>query len=89
MTDAAPTSNAASPAIQKRSLVSIPKYGEVEGNGPIVILGPNGSGKTKLAQQMAADTVAAISAQRRTWLDDSLPVQQEEQLRANSNQRRI
>ena len=64
--------------------INIPGYGEHEGDAPIVILGPNGSGKTRLAQKLAEDNqVSAISAQRRTWVDDSLPVLQEEQLRSN------
>jgi ABC-type lipoprotein export system ATPase subunit len=62
--------------------VEMPGFGEVAGDSPIVILGPNGSGKTKLAQQIArTNEVSSISAQRRTWLDDSLPVQERQQLR--------
>src|SRR6185437_4437477 len=42
---------------------------------------PNGSGKTQLAQQIARNNqVSAISAQRRTWVDENLPVQEEHQL---------
>lgn len=64
--------------------ISIPGYGEHDGETPVVILGPNGSGKTQLAQRMARNGgVTAISAQRRTWVDDSLPVQEEQQLRSN------
>ena len=63
-------------------LINIPGLGEHPGDAPIVILGPNGSGKTKLAQQIAkSNQVGAISAQRRTWVDDSLPVQEKTQLR--------
>jgi hypothetical protein len=48
-----------------------------------VILGPNGAGKTQLAQKIAQNNqVSAISAQRRTWVDDNLPVQEEQQLRS-------
>ncbi len=61
--------------------IRIPGLGELEGDAPVVVLGPNGSGKTKLAQNIAASNkVTAISAQRRTWLDDNLPVQEERQL---------
>lgn len=64
--------------------IIIPGFGELEGEGPIVILGPNGSGKTQLAQKIAQiNQVSAISAQRRTWVEESLPVQQEQQLRNN------
>lgn len=56
--------------------------GELDGEAPIVILGPNGSGKTQLAQKIATENrVSAISAQRRTWVDDHLPVQEEQALR--------
>jgi len=62
--------------------IKIPGFGEHEGEAPIVILGPNGSGKTQLAQKIAQNNqVSAISAQRRTWIDDNLPVQEEQQLR--------
>lgn len=64
--------------------INIPGFGESDGEAPIVILGPNESGKTQLAQKIAqSNKVSAISAQRRTWVDDSLPVQEEEQLRIN------
>ena len=62
--------------------ITIPGFGESDEETPIVILGPNGSGKTQLAQKIASSNqVTAISAQRRTWVDDSLPVQEEQQLR--------
>lgn len=64
--------------------INIPGFGESDEETPIVILGPNGSGKTQLAQKIAqSNQVSAISAQRRTWVDDSLPVQEEQQLRNN------
>jgi ABC-type molybdenum transport system ATPase subunit/photorepair protein PhrA len=64
--------------------ITIPGFGEHDSDRPIVILGPNGSGKTKLAQQITGTNhVSPISAQRRTWIDDSLPVQEENQLRSN------
>jgi ABC-type lipoprotein export system ATPase subunit len=63
--------------------INIAGFGESDGESVIVILGPNGSGKTQLAQRIAQDNqVSAISAQRRTWVDDSLPVQEEQQLRS-------
>ena len=62
--------------------INIHGFGESDGEAAIVILGPNGSGKTQLAQKIAAENpVSAISAQRRTWVDDNLPVQEEQQLR--------
>ena len=65
--------------------INIPGFGEhVGGETAIVILGPNGSGKTQLAQKIAqTNQVSAVSAQRRTWVDDNLPVQEENQLRSN------
>ncbi len=63
--------------------INVPGFKELDGDAPIVILGPNGSGKTQLAQKIAkTNLVSAISAQRRTWVDDRLPVQEEKQLRA-------
>lgn len=62
--------------------IDIPGFGPVEGKMPIIILGPNGSGKTRLAQQIARERdVTPISAQRRTWPSDGLPVQEQHQLR--------
>lgn len=64
--------------------INIPGFGAVDGEAPIVILGPNGSGKTQLAQRLAASTtLTAISAQRRTWIDEQLPLQEESALRAH------
>lgn len=65
--------------------IEIPGYGTQDGEAPIVLLGPNGSGKTQLAQKIArAQNVCAVSAQRRTWVDDNLPVQEEQNLRSNT-----
>jgi len=62
--------------------IKIPGYGDCDGDVPIVILGPNGSGKTQLAQKMAqANSFSTIGAQRRTWVDNQLPVQEERGLR--------
>ena len=59
--------------------INIPGFQKHDGEAPIVILGPNGSGKTQLAQKIAQQNqVSAISAQRRIWVDDNLPVQNEE-----------
>lgn len=65
--------------------INVPGFKTLDGETPIVILGPNGSGKTKLAQKIAREQlVCAISAQRRTWVDDSLPVQNEKDLRQHT-----
>jgi hypothetical protein len=80
--DTRPTRNEESDVTQIK--IKIPGSGEHDGEAPIVILGPNGSGKTRLAQKIAqSNEVSAISAQRRIWIDDSLPVQEEKQLRNN------
>lgn len=64
--------------------INIPGLPENDGEEPVVILGPNGSGKTRLAQRITQQNpVSAISAQRRTWVTDNLPVQEEQQLRNN------
>ena len=66
-------------------VIDIPGFGKQDGDTPIVILGPNGSGKTQLAQKIArAQNACAISAQRRTCVDDNLPVQEEQNLRNNT-----
>jgi ATPase subunit of ABC transporter with duplicated ATPase domains len=71
--------------VMAQTMIDIPGYGQHDGEAPIVILGPNGSGKTQLAQKIArAQKVCAISAQRRTWVDDNLPVQEEQNLRNNT-----
>lgn len=67
--------------------IKIPGLGEQDGETPIVILGPNGSGKTQLAQKIAGtNPSSAISAQRKTWVSSSLPVEEERQLRRNAQQ---
>lgn len=67
--------------------IKIPSFGDQEGESPIVIIGPNGSGKTQLAVKIAeTNEVSSISAQRRTWIDDHLPVQEEQQLQSNVQQ---
>lgn len=64
--------------------VTIPGFVDYDNEAPIVILGPNGSGKTRLAQKIAqSNQVSAIGAQRRTWVQDSLPVQEEGVLRGH------
>ncbi len=68
--------------------IEIPGLGDIDGVSPVVILGPNGSGKTQLAQKIAgSNQVSAVSAQRRTWVDDSLPVRPEQELRNNVRSR--
>lgn len=64
----------------------------IEGNAPIVILGPNGSGKTRYGNQLAqwnnADVVAAL---RNIALEENLPLQslnQAEQELANHRRAR-
>ena len=60
--------------------------GPIDGAQPIVILGPNGSGKTRLAQQITqSGDWTAIGAQRRTWLDEQLPLLDENNLNSQIN----
>lgn len=62
--------------------LNIPGIGERVYASPAVIIGPNGSGKTRFAQLVAShNNVSVVSAQRRTWVDDNLPVQEEQQLK--------
>lgn len=61
--------------------VTLPVVGPIDGDGPIVILGANGAGKTRLARELhPPGGVTTISAQRRTWLDDTIPVNLDEWL---------
>ena len=67
--------------------IKIGGVGDFEGEAPIVIVGANGAGKTQLAQTIATENqVSAIGAQRRIWIDDNLPVQEEELLRTGTRQ---
>lgn len=64
-----------------KASITIPVVGQIDGEGPIVILGANGAGKTRLARELnPPGGVTTISAQRRTWLDDAIPVNQDEWL---------
>lgn len=55
--------------------VSVPGLTDaIEGNGPVVMLGANGSGKTRLAAQMARESVAEfVPALRVIAVPDQLP----------------
>ena len=64
-----------------KASITLPVVGQIDGEGPVVILGANGAGKTRLARDLnPPGGVTTISAQRRTWLDDSIPVNQDDWL---------
>lgn len=66
--------------------INFPGLGQVDEAHPIVILGPNGSGKTRLAQLITqSGDWTAIGAQRRTWLDEQLPLMDENQQNSQIN----
>jgi Protein of unknown function (DUF4435)/AAA domain, putative AbiEii toxin, Type IV TA system len=66
--------------------ITFPGNDPLEGMFPVIILGPNGSGKTRLAQQITSSgDWTTIGAQRRTWLDDQLPLVEERNQNAQIN----
>lgn len=50
-----------------------PKIGEIHGANPIVVIGPNGVGKSRLMRGLINDYRRFISSQRRTYLEDQIP----------------
>ncbi len=67
--------------------IDFPGIALPDGSSPVVILGPNGSGKTRLAQQITrSGEWIAIGAQRRTWLNDQLPIMEELNQNSHINQ---
>ena len=74
-------------------MIELPGRNMLEGNGPVVILGPNGSGKTQLASQIAGTNGAEfINALRNIQLEDQLSsqslAQASNQLKNEINNRR-
>ena len=74
-------------------MITLPSGVTIEGTAPIVVLGPNGSGKTQLASQLASTHGAEfINALRNIQLNDQLSSQSLEQstneLRNQINNRR-
>lgn len=65
--------------------VTLPNGDSLPGVGPIVIIGPNGSGKTRLAHQLAANGVSIefVNALRNTRVSPEIPAMAVPQARNN------
>lgn len=59
--------------------IGFPQIGQVVGTNPIVVIGPNGVGKSRLMRQLAGSAQRLISAQRRTYLEEQIPTFRAEQ----------
>jgi len=62
--------------------IHFPTVGEIGGSEPIVVIGPNGVGKSRMMRGLAGATSRYISAQRRTYLEDQIPAYRSEQSKA-------
>jgi len=69
--------------------IRLPSGTALEGSNPVVIIGPNGSGKTRQARTLSADQpVAFINALRNTRVAPELPATGVDTARAQLNQQR-
>jgi ABC-type cobalamin/Fe3+-siderophores transport system ATPase subunit len=59
--------------------ITFPSVGEIDGTGPIVVIGPNGVGKSRLMRKLAGSPQRFVSAQRRTYLEEQIPAYRSEQ----------
>ena len=62
--------------------ISFPVVGEIGGFEPIVVIGPNGVGKSRMMRQVAGSPNRFISAQRRTYLEEQIPTSRSDQSKA-------
>lgn len=62
-------------ATKKRQSIpmTFPSIGEVDGTNPIVVIGPNGVGKSRLMRACINQYRRFVSSQRRTYLEDQIP----------------
>ena len=59
---------------EKQSIpMTFPGVGEVQGTSPIVVIGPNGVGKSRLLRACINQYRRFVSSQRRTYLEDQIP----------------
>lgn len=58
-----------------------PGIEQISGRNPIVVIGPNGVGKSRLMRALAGSPRRFISAQRRTYLEEQVPAYRSEQAR--------
>jgi ABC-type cobalamin/Fe3+-siderophores transport system ATPase subunit len=65
--------------------ISFPLVGEIGGFEPIVVIGPNGVGKSRMMRQVAGSASRFISAQRRTYLEEQIPTSRSDQSKAQMN----
>lgn len=67
--------------------ITFPSIGEIGGTNPIVVIGPNGVGKSRLMRRLAGSAQRFVSAQRRTYLEEQIPATRAEQAKQQiSNQ---
>ncbi len=65
-------------------IVRLPSGGEIPGHNPVVIIGPNGSGKTRQSRSLGADVpVDFVNALRNTRVAPELPAMGVEAARSN------
>jgi hypothetical protein len=70
-------------------VIRLPSGEVLEGRCPVVVIGPNGSGKTRQARHLSADQpIAFINALRNTRVAPELPATGVDTARANFNQQR-
>lgn len=66
--------------VERQSIPMVfPTVGEIGGTTPIVIIGPNGVGKSRLLRSCIGQYRRFVSSQRRTYLEDQIPAWRPEQ----------
>lgn len=76
------------PRLEQRKVV-IPGGNEILTPGPVVIVGPNGSGKTRMGRELGSDVaIEVINALRNTKISQQLQAMAVQQARQSYNQQR-